>query len=167
MVIAQMDYYLKYFLLALIGIINLVYGYGIVLYFRGGTQQRIVLFLLVLSVIGIGPFLLLPEHVAPYYASFAYIGVVGICAYGLESVMKVAGKHSLYIGVIFLSMYLGVQTLSINWTHQTHWLFARARKAKELIAQKNLTHPVASEEYYALGADAAYRYFNYIDGGIE
>ncbi|RJR30264.1 hypothetical protein C4564_00750 [Candidatus Microgenomates bacterium] len=121
------------------------------------TQRPRLKFFLLWNLVGLFPFLILPNHQAPHYASFALLGLAGL----FSMVMSPNINHfrpkltfAIIVVLLFVSNLLGVQR-----TYATHWIFSRARLAEKLVESNHLVHWVGSEEYFSLGADAAYEYF--------
>ncbi len=113
--------------------------------------------LLLISFLFISPFLLLPEHLAPHYLSFAALGFIPVLAKCMQQVILIFGKRTF---VTVMCMYFSLQFIGIGWTFRTHWIFKRAALAKQLILEKKLIHHIGSEEYFALGAGAAEKVYS-------
>ena len=106
-----------------------------------------------ISIVYTIPFLLLPNHIAPHYLSFAFIGIAVVFAYCIEQATN--QFKTAYVPFIILGVFLLLQYMNVSWTYQTHWLFTRANLAKTLVEKKDLVHPVGSEEFFSLGANEA------------
>lgn len=117
-------------------------------------KWRRYLYLLLLfgwiSLVSICPFVLLSQHLAPHYTSYAMIGVSAFFALGLATIKK--RSHVGYI--LTISVFILLQTIGSQWTYQTHWLFQREKLARQLISKKQYIHPIGTEEYFALGANS-------------
>ena len=98
------------------------------------------------------PFLLLPEHVAPYYVSFTLIGVAPIIIWFILQVVPFVNSKQ---WLVICSLFLIGNIVGVYWTYQTHWIFRRAALAHNLIVEKEFEQVVGSEEYISLGAGAA------------
>lgn len=98
------------------------------------------------------PFLLLPNHIAPHYLSFTLVGISVVFAYLLEQATR---NFPPFVLLSILGFFVLFQFVNVRWTYQTHWLFARARLSQKLVEEKNLVHPIGSEEYFSLGANEA------------
>lgn len=62
--------------------------------------------------------------------------------------------------IVLIGSFLVQQLIGARWTYATHWVFSRARLAQELVEKNELVAPIGSEEYFALGANAAAEVFN-------
>lgn len=118
-------------------------------------EKRLSLLFLYLTGIGVAPFIFLADHLAPHYLSFSLLGWSAFMAFGLQAFLK--GKKWLY--TICIGVYLIVQFFGSQWTYKTHWLFTRAKLAQTLVSEEKLMHPIGSEEFYSLGANAASEVF--------
>ncbi len=99
------------------------------------------------------PFLLLPNHQAPYYVSFSLIGFSMILGCLLSNLLSTKLNSILfYLSVIF---YLSIQSISIYYTYTTHWIIRRAVVSEYLVKNGIYYAPIGTEEYYALGANMA------------
>lgn len=120
--------------------------------FRRKTDSKLILFSSVVFLSFLFMFLCLPFHYSPHYLTFSLIGFslfLGLTVSGVKKTFQ----------VIFLISYFALQTVTIKQTYETHWVVKRANLAKKLIEEKNLIHPVGSEEYFALGANQAAEVF--------
>ena len=112
------------------------------------------------GIVGLLPFLFFPFHVAPHYLSFALLGSAPIFAILLiQSRERIKQRLKSYYLIVIVACFIVLQIIGSAWTYQTHWIFKRAILAKKLVGERNLTHLVGSEEYFALGADAAIKVF--------
>lgn len=123
-------------------------------------EARNVLFLFLLYLIFLIPFLPLSYHQAPYYLSFSLVGFSLILGYFLSSFLK---RKTSFLVLIFLISYLSIQFISFKLTYNTHWLFQRASLAKKLVMQGIYQADVGSEEYFSLGANSAKKVFEKIN----
>lgn len=98
------------------------------------------------------PFLLLSEHVAPYYISFVLVGVAPVLGGVVWEGKKKYGKSGL---AFTLCLFLLLQFIGSQWIFKTHWIFKRANLAKYLIEKNEFVHSIGSEEYFVLGAGEA------------
>lgn len=143
-------------------LLALIIAAGIVRKLKSVEKEKkwIELFLLV-GLWGALPFLLLPEHAAPYYLSFALIGLVPLGVYYSQYVpAKFSFINKTMWMTALISAFLILNLLGTYWTYSTHWIFQRAKLAKQLVNENKLIHPVGSEEYFSLGAGAAAEVFN-------
>ncbi|HCM37647.1 MAG: putative membrane protein [Candidatus Gottesmanbacteria bacterium GW2011_GWB1_43_11] len=113
----------------------------------------------ILSLLSFGtllPFVLLPQHIAPHYLAFSLVGIAPLFAWCIWQGQQLLPKiyQQIFI-VVVVAVFLVNQIIGNQWTYQTHWLFSRAKLAKHLVEIHDLEQPVGSEEYYALGANAA------------
>lgn len=123
-------------------------------------EKKSVWFFGSVGIFGLIPFLFFPFHVAPHYLSFALLGSSPVFAILLiQSKERVKQRLKSYYLIVIVACFIVLQIIGSVWTHQTHWIFKRAILAKKLVGEINLTHPVGSEEYFALGADAAVKVF--------
>ncbi|KKP59958.1 MAG: Tetratricopeptide TPR_1 repeat-containing protein [Candidatus Gottesmanbacteria bacterium GW2011_GWA1_34_13] len=156
MLITEMPNVEKIITLLLSGFFTIITIYGFYLsYIKRHLQKRIVLFLLLLMIIGIGPFLFLPNHIAPHYLSVALIGYAILSAYGIyEVILNI--KHKKIISTIIILIFVINQYIGIDWTYKTHWIFQRAVLAKKLIENNQLIQKIGTEEYFSLGGENGY-----------
>ncbi len=115
-------------------------------------SNKIILFLII-SIVGLLPFLLMPNHTAPYYMSFCLLGLAPLTSFLIFETIK--GKFSYLLGIIVITSYCLLQIIGIWSTYETHWVFQRAILAKKLILEKQFIQPVGSEAYFSLGAGNA------------
>lgn len=111
---------------------------------------------IVIASFSLLPFLLLPFHLSPHYLNFSLAGVSLMLVVAINQFGSLLNRKQMII-------YLTVLTVSIivaaaigermEW--RTHWLVRRAELAKSLVKKGIYTAPVASEEYFALGAGGA------------
>lgn len=113
-----------------------------------------------ISLIGLSPFLLLSNHIAPHYLSFSLLGAAYVFStLILEGAAFIPIRlKTVYLGIIVIAFVIW-QFIGIEWTFQTHWIFRRADLAKKLVQEKKFEQPVGSEEYFALGAESAQSLF--------
>ena len=55
--------------------------------------------------------------------------------------------------IVVTLLFVALQYIGSRLTYDTHWIFKRAEVARNLIRERNISHPVGSEEYFALGAN--------------
>lgn len=122
------------------------------------TERKKFIFFSVFMMFAILPFLLLRQHIAPYYLSFALLGGAVSAGYLTESCVKRLGHSWLILGGL-TGVFIYVQIIGIKSTYLTHWLFSREQLARKLINEERLVHPVGTEEYFALGANSAAKVF--------
>ncbi len=118
-------------------------------------QQFSMLIFFTLFLGGLVPFIILPEHLSPYYLSFALVGAAPLFT-KLLNALKKFGWQSYYL---VLGAYLSLQLIGTYSTYQTHWIFKRAQMAERLIESGDLIHPLGSEEYFSLGGSSAKELF--------
>ena len=145
---------LQIFILLLVGLLTGVLAWNLVKTWN--QEKRTLLLLVYFSGLGLLPFMILPNHLAPHYLSFSLAGFSVILATSMQRVLNI---HK-WIYFVSIGIFLLLQLLGSQWTYSTHWLFTRAELAKKLIFEGNLDHQVGTEEYYALGANAANNIFS-------
>jgi len=166
---------LKFYLLRLIGIPLFIDGMSllnkiIVSFLSFGflafliftfVRLRVILtaelkFFLSLFCIGLIPFLLFPLHVAPYYATFALLGCTPITAYiSVKFFNRLHKQKRFVVSSVYVFLYIILQSTGIFWTYKTHWIYKRAELAQQLIDKHIYEAIPQSEEFFALGANAA------------
>lgn len=128
-------------------------GWGAYQYWQKKAQLlRVFLYF---TGIGLLPFVFLPQHLAPHYLSFAFLGAAPIFA---QSVIFIK-KYNAAVFYLVVMIFVFLQLIGIQETYNTHWIFRRAQMAEKLIKSGNLIHPVGSEEYFTLGAGSAAKLF--------
>lgn len=113
---------------------SLLLGLWIVLWSFRVFKQRLKFFrlgLLGLSwfFIFCGPFFLLVFHASPYYLNTALVGVVLFVAVGWTKRFNNSIKEKL-ITTMWLSLYVSVSLININYLQKTHWVVWRAEIAR-------------------------------------
>ncbi len=160
--VEQMSWMEKIISLTSTSLIICICMYGGLVNFKNSSFRNLnkfVVVCLMLSIFGVLPFLPLTNHVAPYYLTFTLVGfapLMALCLIKAQSRLPRLGRSiywGLIIGILILTNIIGIE-----YTMRTHWIFRRAKMAQVLISQKNLHHPVGSEEYFTLGADAAEKF---------
>jgi hypothetical protein len=159
--IEGMPFVLKILIMVLLALFIVVLSIAIYHHIRSNTSKRASIVAASVAVFGLIPFLLLKEHTAPYYGSFALIGVAifeAIVVSGFTDILTTRIKNIFIYSVVIIFLFL--QQIGSYWTYDTHWIFRRALLAKNLVDDKKYSFPVGSEEYYALGASAAEKLFD-------
>lgn len=87
-----------------------------------------------------GPFFLLVFHASPYYLNTALVGVALCVAIG----WSYRSNNSIFekmITVVWLSLYVGVSFININYLQKTHWVVWRADVAQQYINRVQMMYP--------------------------
>lgn len=91
---------------------------------------KYIIFGFCLFLIGLSPFLLIPDHVYPNYLSISLLGILLIFAYSLS---KAANSFiALILMIWFLSSFL-----TLNYTRKTHWITNEQKISKEYVQHIN------------------------------
>jgi hypothetical protein len=160
MLIVTMPTVEKIITLLLSGLFTIIIIYGFYLsYIKRHLKKKEMLFFLIIMIIGIGPFLFLPNHIAPHYLSIALLGYAVLSAYGIYEVIANI-KQKKVITMVIILLFVINQYIGIEWTYKTHWIFQRAILSKKLVENKQLIQKVGSEEYFSLGGEYASRAFD-------
>lgn len=109
---------------------------------------------LCIIIIGMVPFLLLPEHRSPHYLSFS---AIGLSLY--FSLCIIAVKEQYFISCLMVTIIIFISFLSFMTEFKTHWIIKRSMLARALISSGVYTVPTVSEAYFALGANYAQKVY--------
>ena len=152
---------IKVIIVAGAGVICIGGFLGLVFAFKHNyIERRTVVFLLLSCAVLLLPFLGLPQHVAPYYESFALIFWAVLSSIGIYFFTSFFGKKYMQAFLmVFLMIYMILQIIGSQWTYATHWIFRRAVLAEKLIKEKQFSQRIGSEEFFSLGADAIFKVY--------
>lgn len=160
MLVDEMPHLLKNFTFTMGVIILLALLMGLIRLCKYRMPIKILVYWSGVAFMGMIPFLLMPNHIAPHYLSFSLIGFVIVIAWLIfhGSLFFPVYIQKIYLGII-IGTFILLQIISINWTLQTHEIFRRAELSRRLIAEKTYDHKIGSEEYFSLGAGSAEEIF--------
>lgn len=154
-----MSNFVKLSSVILIGVFLLYLIWGIKNIYQSQSNKRI-LFFGGIGCLGLLPFLLYPNHLSPHYLSFSLLGGAPLFAeIVFIGISRLNQKVRFQILVFFIAVYTLLQYIGSQWTYQSHWIFKRAKLAQELVAKRELVHPIGSESYFSLGAGSAQKVY--------
>lgn len=117
-------------------------------------------------IIGLFPFILIPEHLSPHYMNVSIFGFAIMIGLVLKQLRPV-------VSFVFLLFFLGIAIYNINLTKSNNWVVKRANLAKAYIEQieKDNSPPesefvfadnkisTSQEAYIALGTGEAIKFW--------
>ncbi|OGD86524.1 hypothetical protein A2164_03395 [Candidatus Curtissbacteria bacterium RBG_13_35_7] len=121
-----------------------------------------LIFSIAIIVIGLFPFILIPQHLSPHYMNVSIFGFAIVIGLALKQLGPI-------ISFIFLAIFVGIAIYNIDLTKDNNWVITRSNLAKTYLAKIERDQPVSGstlifndneistsdEAYIALGTGEA------------